>query len=215
MPAPTTKLFWQASYQTHLSTHATWVEGAEVGTAQTIFYAFSGGQESDIGTIGGYPVLAARKEGFDIRYTLPDDHALQIGQPVEMTIDWERRYRLMRLHFAAEIILALVYKAVPQIQKIGAHIAQDKSRIDFEWDQNIATLFPTLLLQAQHLISQDRPIISAFSDEATQRRYWEIEGFDKVACGGTHLHRTGEVGELQLRRKNVGKGKERIEIYLA
>lgn len=43
---------------------------------------------------------------------------------------------------------------------------------------------------------------------------WEIEGFAWVACGGTHLQTTGEIGEIRLRRKNVSKGKERIEIYL-
>jgi Ser-tRNA(Ala) deacylase AlaX len=56
--------------------------------------------------------------------------------------------------------------------------------------------------------------VSAFSDEAAERRYWEIAGFAQVACGGTHLKSTGEVGKLALKRKNVGKGKERIEIYL-
>ena len=44
-------------------------------------------------------------------------------------------------------------------------------------------------------------------------RYWEIEGFARVPCGGTHLKRTGEVGNIALKRKNIGKGKERIEVY--
>ena len=45
----------------------------------TIFYAFSGGQESDAGTIAGLPVLEARKDGAEILYTLPEDHGLQRG----------------------------------------------------------------------------------------------------------------------------------------
>ena len=57
--------------------------------------------------------------------------------------------------------------------------------------------------------------MSAFSDEENQRRCWGIEGFARVACGGTHLKKTGEVGEIDLKRKNVGKGKERIEIYVS
>jgi Ser-tRNA(Ala) deacylase AlaX len=109
----------------------------------------------------------------------------------------------------------LVYQNVPGIEKIGAHIAQDKSRIDFEWNENISALFPVISERADALIAADHPITSAFSDEENQRRYWEIEGFARVPCGGTHLKRTGEVGEINLKRKNVGKGKERIEIYLA
>jgi Ser-tRNA(Ala) deacylase AlaX len=35
-----------------------------------------------------------------------------------------------------------------------------------------------------------------------------------MACGGTHPRSTAEVGALRLKRKNIGKGKERIEISL-
>ena len=68
--------------------------------------------------------------------------------------------------------------------------------------------------KARTIIMADQPIISAFSDEAQERRYWEIDGFGHVACGGTHLRKTGEVGEIELKRKNIGKSKERVEIYL-
>jgi alanyl-tRNA synthetase len=206
------KQFWQDPYQTELETTITSVEDDKLTLAETIFYAFAGGQESDSGTIDGLPVLDARKEGNEIFYTVPN-HSFQVGDRVKVAIDWERRYKLMRLHFAAEIILELVYQNLPSIEKIGAHIAQDKSRIDFDWSENIASLFPTLQAEAETLISANHPIISAFSDEANERRYWEIEGFARVSCGGTHLKRTGEIGNLTLKRKNVGKGKERIEIY--
>lgn len=210
----TKKLFWADPYQTQLETHVTQVDGNTITVAETIFYAFSGGQESDAGTIGGYPVIEARKDGMDIRYTLEAGHNLQPGDAATMLIDWERRYRLMRLHFAAEIILELAYQNLPSITKIGAHIAADKSRIDFEWGENIAKAFPLIQEKASILIQANHAIISAYSDDENQRRYWKIEGFAQVACGGTHLRTTGEVGALELKRKNVGKGKERIEIYL-
>ena len=158
--------------------------------------------------------MQARKEGQNIVYTLADGHDFKMGDAVTMQIDWERRYQLMRLHFAAEIILELVYQQMNPITKIGAHIAQDKSRIDFEWCENIAQHFPMLTEKANALIDANLDIISAYSDEPAQKRYWEIECFGHVACGGTHLHRTGEVGHVQLKRKNIGKGKERIEIVV-
>lgn len=210
----TRKLFWDTPYLTQIDTTVTSVNGADITVAETIFYAFSGGQESDAGTIGSFPVMQACKEGKDIVYTLEADHNLKVGDPVSMAIDWERRYRLMRLHFAAEIILELAYRHLKPIEKIGAHIAQDKSRIDFEWNENIATVFPLLKEKAASLINGDHDIVSAFSDEENQRRYWEIDGFARVACGGTHLRKTGEVGPLELKRKNIGKGKERIEIFI-
>ncbi|WP_119300521.1 alanyl-tRNA editing protein [Dongia deserti] len=209
------KLFWQNSYRTTLDTRIAAVEGDQVRLEETIFYAFSGGQESDVGTIGECKVLEARKDGRDIVYRLEPDHGLKTGDSVTIGIDGVRRLRLMRLHLAAEIILELAYQNLPGIQKIGAHIAEDKARIDFEWPENISKLFPMMQEKAAALIAADHAIVSAFSDEANQRRYWENEGFARVPCGGTHLKRTGEIGAIALKRVNIGKGKERIEIRLA
>ena len=211
----TQKLFWQDPYQTQLETLITRVDGNDVTVAETIFYAFSGGQESDHGTLGGHEVLKAQKNGKEIVYTLPEGHGLHIGDAVTMMIDWERRYRLMRLHFAAELVLELAYQNLKGIEKIGAHISQDKARIDFTWPQSIAALFPFLAGEANRIIAEDHPILSAYSDEANERRYWEVTGFARVPCGGTHLKRTGEVGKIELKRDNIGKGKERIEVYLS
>lgn len=210
----TQKLFWQDPYRTELQTQVTAVEGDAVRLAQTVFFAFSGGQESDSGTLAGLPVLAAQKDGLDIVYSLPTGHGLQVGSEVELRIDWARRYRLMRLHFAAEMVLQLVYQLEPDITRIGAHISADKARIDFALETSIATLFPQIEPQVVALLRADLPIITAFSDEAAQRRYWQVEGFATMACGGTHPRSTGEIGALKLKRKNTGKGKERIEITL-
>jgi len=190
------------------------IDREQIRLEATIFFAFSGGQESDAGTLAGFPVLAAEKIDLDIAYTLPSDHGLQVGREVEILIDWERRYRLMRLHFAAEMVLQLVYQLCPGIERIGAHIAADKARIDFAHDGSIAALFGQIEARVEALLKADLPIVTAFSDEATELRYWEVEGFARMACGGTHPRSTAEIGALKLKRKNVGKGKERIEITL-
>ena len=210
------KLFWEDPYRTECEVCITGIQGAVVTVDQTIFYAFSGGQESDAGTIAGHRVSSAQKDGSEILYTLATEgHELQIGDKVQMSIDWDRRYKLMRLHFAAELILELMYRKCEGIEKIGAHIAAEKARIDFIWRESVSPLLPILADEAAEIIRSDRPITSAFSDVSAQRRFWEIEGFSRVPCGGTHLKRTGEVGPIRLKRDNVGKGKERVNILLA
>jgi len=209
------KVFWTNPYLTELATRIVSVNGNNITVERTIFFAFSGGQESDTGTIGGYAVKQAKKDGQEIIYSLAEEHGLKVGDEVTMRIDWGRRYRLMRLHFAAEIVLELTYKHLEGIQKIGAHIAQDKARIDFIWHENISKSFPVIEKEAYELIQANADIISAFSDKENGRRYWEVEGFSRIPCGGTHLRKTGEVGEIKLKRNNIGKGKERMEIYLS
>ena len=103
-----------------------------------------------------------------------------------MKIDWPRRYALMRLHFAAELILEIVTQKL-NLEKIGAHISEQKARIDFVASENISQHFEAILQTYSAIIEKDLPIEKAFEDEATQRRYWKVEGFAKVPCGGTHV----------------------------
>lgn len=208
------KVFWTDPYATTLETKIASVDGNDVTVERTIFFAFSGGQESDTGTIGGHRVLEARKVGRQIFYSLQPGHGLSPGDAVTIAIDWPRRHRLMRLHLAAELVLELVYQTLDSVEKVGAHIAEDKARIDFAWDGALTDLLPDIHGKAADLIEANRPFVTAFSDEADERRYWEIAGFARVPCGGTHLKTTGEIGRIRLRRKNPGKGKERIEITL-
>ena len=207
------KVFWDNPYQTSLITTISSINHNRILFDETIIFSFSGGQESDKAYINGFPVLNSEIEGNLIYYTLPNDHGFSSGDKVCMEIDWQRRYKLMRLHFAAELILELVTRKL-NIEKIGAHIAETKARIDFVSDKNISFIFERLLNEYNEIIDSDRVIKTGFSDIEKQRRYWEIEGFSKVPCGGTHVKSTAEVGYVHLKRVNIGGGKERIEIRI-
>jgi len=210
----TRKIFWEDPYRTTHETRVADVSGEWVRVEETIFYAFSGGQESDAGTIAGAPVLEARKAGLDLSYRLAPDHGLAVGDPAAIVIDGARRLRLMRLHFAAELTLELIGRRWPGVEKIGAHIAAEKARIDFALAESVAPFLADLARDVADIVARDPPIESAFSDVARERRFWRIDGFAAVPCGGTHLRRAGEVGSVELRRKNIGRGKERVEIFV-
>lgn len=83
----TRKVFWEDPYQTELDTTVMAVNGTEVTLAETILYALAGGQESDRGTIAEYEVLSARKDNFEIFYTLPANHSLQVGDAVHIQLN--------------------------------------------------------------------------------------------------------------------------------
>lgn len=207
------KVFWENPYQTTLETTVASINGNEVVFEDTIAYSFAGGQESDKATINGIPVLNSRMEDNLIYYTLPENHGLKVGDHVHMEINWPRRSRLMRLHFAAELILEIVTQKFG-FKKVGAHIAENKSRIDFVSSETISPKLPEILEAYNEIIKKNLPIEKDYSDITTQRRFWRIEGFAQVPCGGTHVDRTGEVGFVTLKREHPGKSIERIEIRL-
>jgi Ser-tRNA(Ala) deacylase AlaX len=208
------KLFWDDPYLSEIKTTVKSINGDIITVDRTIAYAFAGGQQSDSGKIGEFEILNARKDGTEIYYTIEPEHTLKVDDIVTMKIDWNKRYRIMRLHFAAELVLELVYQNFNQPQKIGANITDEKARVDFDWNGNISEIFPFLYEQLSKLVEDNLDIVSDFSNVESERRYWEIAGFAKVKCGGTHIKKTGEVGSLKLKRVNPGGGKERIEIYL-
>lgn len=207
------KVFWEDPYQTKLTTKVLLVEGNKVLFNETIAYSFAGGQESDKAFVNEIPIIDSKIDGNCIYYTLPEGHGLSIGDSVTMIIDWTRRHRLMRLHFAAELILELVTQKYG-FKKVGAHIAETKSRIDFISEENISTIFEAILTDYNAIIKANKLIKTGYSDIETQRRFWKIDGFAQVPCGGTHVKSTGEVGFVTLKRDKPGKSIERIEIRL-
>ena len=173
------KVFWDNPYQSHLETCVVSVDNSRVLFEETIAFSFSGGQESDKAYVNGLAIMHSEIEDNLIYYTIPDGHNLVAGDIVTMIIDWPRRYRLMRLHFAAELILELVTRKL-KLEKIGAHIAETKARIDFFCNQNISSLFEELLCDYNAIIEKNHPIKTGFTDIQKQRRFWEIEGFSKL-----------------------------------
>ena len=100
----TKKLFWEDPYCTECKAKVTSIEGNKVKLDQTVFFACSGGQESDSGTIGGINVVAAIKQGdkeniIDIEYELEKEPNFKVGDEVEVKIDEENRLEA-RGHFA-------------------------------------------------------------------------------------------------------------------
>lgn len=204
------KVFWENPYQHTLDTKVAAIDGKFVVFEATIAFSFSGGQESDRATVNDMPILNSKMLDGDtnIYYELAEDHGLSVGDAVVMKIDWERRYRLMRLHFSAELVLELVTKQL-QYEKCGAHIGEHGARIDFMTAVKFTEAqLSKILAEFKAIIDKDCPIIKAYDDEETQRRYWKIDDFAKVPCGGTHVESTAEVGYVTLNSKNVGTSKK-------
>ena len=217
---PTKKLFWDDPYLKECDSKITKIQDSKVYLDQTIFYAFSGGQESDSGNIASAKVMEAKKEGDDISYSLdpnsPVLSTLKPGDTVRVEIDWEKRFRLMRLHSAAHIVFRLLEIKFNIKEVIGSNVTSDKARLDFLYPENIGPHLNDILNSAKKLIQSNLAINTYYDEQDKTRRVWQLGDFPdwKMFCGGTHVKSSSEIGEILLKRKNIGQGKERIEILL-
>lgn len=204
---------------------------------RTVFYARSGGQPGDLGVLrwnGGETPIAdtVKGEGETILHVPAQDAALPpVGATVEGEIDWDRRYRLMRMHTAMHLLCSLIKGAAVTGGSVGA----DRSRLDFD----LPNPPPKEEIEAglNALIQADHPVRIEWVDEAvldrdpglvrtmsvapprgTGRlrlmRIGEGEGLvDLQPCGGTHVARTGEIGRVAVVKiENKGRQNRRIII---
>jgi misacylated tRNA(Ala) deacylase len=197
---------------------------------RTVFYPLAGGQAGDTGRIGEWRVLDTRKSENSVLHLLEPGAKLAPGEKLEIRIDWERRYRLMRLHTALHLLGAVVKAPVT-----GGRIAEDKAHLDFdiameklvkdEIEARLNELMEQGHLTSSYWISEAeldaRPELVKTMSVAPPRgegrvRLLEIPGVDLQACGGTHVRNTAEIGRLVVARiRSEGKRNKRITLILA
>lgn len=210
----TEKLFYEDPYKSEFAAKVTEVADNKVVLDRTYFYITAGGQEGDTGRIDGTRVIEVTEEGGKIFHVLEGPAKFNPGETVRCAIDWDRRYRIMRLHSSAHIVDHFVEKVFGELPRIGSHVGGNKARLDYAFE---GRLEPEMLKKVEGLanefIAADRPIVTGVDENRPGFRYWRCGDID-VLCGGTHVRNTKEIGKIRLRRDNIGKGKERVEIYL-
>ncbi|WP_054311000.1 alanyl-tRNA editing protein [Mesorhizobium sp. 1M-11] len=199
---------------------------------RTVFYATSGGQPGDTGhferTDGSRVAIAATVTGETkdeiIHVPAPGQSVPAVGEKLKAVIDWDRRYLLMRMHAACHLL-----SVVCPFPITGAAVAEDDSRVDFDIPETGYSK-EEVTAKLMELVRADHPIsIEWITDEqlaanpglvksknvrppsGTGRIRLVLIGegasVDSQPCGGTHVARTGEVGEIHI-GKIEKKGRE-------
>jgi len=232
----TIELFRDDSYIKTCEATVVSVDEAGIELDQTVFYALGGGQPGDTGvftTPSGEQIRITdtRKDRETGRhYHVPEEGAasVDVGMSVSTEIDWEPRYKLMRMHTALHLLCSLIDGSVT-----GGQIGAEKSRLDFDLpDTNIDK--EAITAELNRLVESDTPLSSRWiTDEELMSnpdlvktmsvrpptgsgkvRLMEIPGVDLQACGGTHVARTGEIGKLRVGKvENKGKQNRRVNIH--
>ena len=189
---------------------------------QTAFYPESGGQPCDTGMLNDARVLEVLEgESGSILHIL--DRAVPAG-PVEGSIDWARRFDHMQQH-TGQHILSQAFLATAQAQTLSFHMGAEVSTIDIGLAQpetarieDAQTLATDVVFQnrAIHILAADRDSLGSLGIRKESHREGEIrvidvEGFDRSACGGTHVRSTGEIGVIFISGFERYKGGTRVE----
>ena len=225
-------IFLNDSYVKEFQAPIQLVEDDKVITADSCFYAQSGGQPGDKGSleINGekFNVINTLKHEKGIAHVL-DQHCTASAGEVAGIIDWDHRYRLMRMHTSMHLLCA----ALPYYVT-GGSIGLEKSRIDFDLGEETFE-FETLNTIINEFIQHAHPISYQWitNEELDQQpelvrtlsvkpprtndkiRLVKIGTIDLQPCGGTHVANTSEIGEFQfIKYESKGKMNKRVQFTL-
>jgi alanyl-tRNA synthetase len=214
-------------------------EGAEIDliTTETPFYGESGGQVGDRGTIE--TARGDRMEVIDTQHPTPQltvhrgkivTGRIQVGDKVHLIVDPRHRRRTALNHSATHILHSVLREELGgHVRQAGSLVTPDRLRFDFNHTGAIADeKLADIEQRVNERIRFDAEVrIDETSyDEAVRKgalaffgdkygdvvRVVKIGDFSTELCGGTHVHRSGEIGIFKLHAEGgVAAGVRRVE----
>jgi len=231
------ELFHEDAYRRACTARVLRHDAAGLVTDATVFYPLGGGQPGDTGharLADGRTLRIADtrrdKDTREIAHQLEGTpEFLAPGTELTLELDWERRYRHMRMHTCLHLLSAVIKAGVT-----GGNLNDQTGRLDF--DLATADLHGAdIEAKLAALVAEDRPVLVRHisGPELSQRpelirtmavtpplhlpdiRLVEIEGTDLQPCGGTHLARIGEIGLVHVAKiENKGRNNKRVVLAL-
>ncbi len=209
------------------------IEEKTIELDNTAFYARSGGQPGDIGEI------ITKNQNIEVKDTIKKDNKIiniinkteNLDKGIEIIgkINWEKRYKYMKMHSALHLICSVIPLGVT-----GGQIGYEKSRLDFndpdkkinkeEIEEKINSLVKndyqiTSEIIDSKILDKQPELIRTMSVKPPQIdgkiRLIKIGNVDLQPCGGTHVKSTAEIGSIKIGKiENKGRMNRRVNIIL-
>jgi len=229
----TERLFWTDAYAREFDASIVSVEGNRVVLDRTAFNPRGGGLVSDTGKLGGANVSEVVKEGERIFHVVDRPESMGQGDSVHGTLDWEKRYRIMRMHTTAHILSAIVNREAGALIT-GNQITPAESRMDFSLDAfdkdkvgdyvrmaneaaRSGAEVKTFFMKREEALRTPGfvKLAGALPPAVDELRIVQIGTIDTQADGGVHVKNTSEIGEIIVSRtENKGKSNRRLYFSL-
>ncbi|RLF30734.1 MAG: alanine--tRNA ligase [Thermoplasmata archaeon] len=228
----TVPLYYEKDYASEFDAEIVIADGTTVILDQTLFYPEGGGERTDTGVLVQNGVTAqvkeAKKAGNAILHVL--DRKLKKGK-VHGTIDWERRYAMMRHHTATHIINAAARTVLgDHVWQAGSELDEHEARLDITHYKRINEEETERIEKvANEVVARAIPVEKTFmpreeaearfgfrlyqggAPKSSELRVVNIEGVDTEACGGMHVDNTAEIGFIKITGlERLQDGVERI-----
>src|SRR4030067_3163659 len=176
----TKQLLLRDSYRKTFEATIQNVNGNKVTLDQTIFHPLTGGVANDMGDLVMQGIkrkvlgVEINRESKEITHVLEDANGLKVGDVVKGEVNWERRYKLMRLHTAAHLIAAIMYRDYDALIT-GGQVDVEQAKLDFNLPKTDREIFEDAVAKANGEV-QKAVELKVENKGKTQRRiYFTVE----------------------------------------
>jgi len=209
--------------------------GFKVLMDKTVFRYKGGGQDCDKGRIFKnnvvFEIIDVEKDEDKTIHIVKGKGSLKVGDEVVCVLDWNRRYTLMKLHTAEHIFYRSLIREMPnsalkdiwltfddkKSEGYGTIMVESSEPLDWKTltkveaevnkiiheDRNVKTYIMNVKDLTEDIRARD-----SLLKRVNEIRIVEVENFDKAACSGTHVRKTGEitffkVSSIERKRNNT------------
>jgi misacylated tRNA(Ala) deacylase len=230
-------LYQEDSYLKEFEAVVLYKEGNKVVLDQTAFHPLADGLDSDTGKIivdnKETRVLEVIKDKDlkEVVHILENPDIINEGEKIKGIIDWERRYRMMRLHTAAHIVEAILFERFG-VKITGGHITPEYAKKDFDLAvSNWKEIIEEAVAEANKIVEKEIEVkiyylsreealnipgivklATRLPPSVDKLRIVEIPGVDIQADGGPHVKNTREIGKIKILQID-NRGKHRRRLY--
>ena len=205
----TKMLFYQNPYTREYQTKVLQVKGNKVLLEETIFFPQASTEPGDTGKINDRKVVEVEREKDKIWHILEKVPDFKEGETVNLQIDWEKRYKMMRLHSGLHL-LAGAFELLFRQRAVAGMVKADSAFLVFK--QPVEDYIQDSLGQANDDI-QDGLEIKTYEDEKGKGFRWcKVGDYSPIPCGGVHVKNTKEIGKLFLIKKTIEDGRQKLTV---
>ena len=204
----TIALFYENPYLKEHQTKVTKIDGKRVLLEETIFFPQTSTEPGDVGKINDSKVVGLKKDEDAIWHLLNKQPTFREGELINLTIDWNKRFKMMKLHSALHLwagVFDLQYgeRAVAGVVKSNEAYLVFKHELADEVIKNALDL-------ANNDINEGLEIATYEDEKRKGFRWCRIGDYIPIPCGGLHVKNTDEIGWLLLKEKAVEKGRQKL-----
>jgi alanyl-tRNA synthetase len=208
----TEPLYYKDAYLNSHKSRISKIEENRILLEETIFFPQTSTEPGDMGRIGGYKIAGLKKAADDIWHLLNGVPPFREGDLVDLELDWDRRYKAMRLHSALHL-WAGVFEVRFNERAVAGVVKSDVAHLVFKH-----VLTDDVIREALEQANRDILTgleIKTYDDKVKQGFKWcRVGDYVPIPCGGLHVKDTKEIGRLVCGHRLVEGQKQKLELMV-